>query len=575
MKYEVLDKSVLDNVLAASILDVRPDDLDEDGRIKEAKVSVFGPYVEDEFEFKSIDPQVLFEAVPSSVDGDGDGDAEIASGWCPGGSANGGICYPFNNNRTHWMSTYSGVRNLPIHLAILPGTHNSAFDKQAEWTPSSEVCQDVSPHAQLNAGIRVLDLRVQFYSGYPVGHASRFSIFHSTTNGRTVQEDIIRGVKVYQHGAGWDRRREVVILDFHEFKNFTPAAHAELVSLLKTSFGDSIISPTYKELSISQIWGLPGYKNVVIAYNNSARDASFWPGVNQRWIGSNTPSESELKAFIDRVGAEKKPAGELRSIQVARYVLPFYVPKDMSGQIMSWFASGSATQPIMKHLIINCDWSLRHRLVDNIIYSNQFRSRTLGLQDLEQVRPGDAGIQGMPAVRHGMISLSDQDWAPTVTLPPILDDEPHRLLVCSQANAETELDLHGSDIALKHIRLFKGDAVAFVCLDGSRQWALQVRDCTPNEQGPGIPAPGEGEKFIRYTISHGNYVPLVSLPTVAEANSVVLVVSTALQPTRIRHGEGAEGLEHVIRFGETCAFMYNAEDGRWSLESVMNPTKAD
>jgi hypothetical protein len=573
MKYQVSNGVAIDTVLAANVLDVRPDDLDENGCIKESIAPMYGPYFEDEFEFKSIDPQVLFEAALESVDDNGE--VEISSGWCPGGSASGGVCRPFNNNRTHWMSTYSGVRNLPIHLAILPGTHNSAFDKEASWTPSSEVCQDVSPHAQLNAGIRVLDIRVQFFSGYPVGHPSRFSIFHSTTNGRTIKEDIIRGVKLYQYGHGWDRRREVIILDFHQFKNFTTAAHAELVSLLKTSFGDSIISPTYRELSISQIWGLPGYKNVVIAYNNSARDASFWPGVNQRWIGSNTPSESELKAFIDRVGSESKPAGELRSIQAARYVLPFFVPKDMSGQLMSWFASGSAGHPIMKYFIINSDWSLRHRLVDNIIYSNQFRARTLGLRDLEHVRPGDPAIQGMRPVRHAMVSVSDQNWVPAVTLPPILDDEPHRLLVCSHAKAETVLDLQGSDIALKHIRLFKGDAVAFVCLDGSRQWKLQVRDCTPNEQGQRIPAPGEGEKFIRYTISHGNYAPLLSLPALAEANSVVLVVSNALQETRIRYGQGPVELEHVIRCSETCAFMYNSEAGSWSLESVMTHVITD
>ncbi|MHC8407707.1 PI-PLC domain-containing protein [Pseudomonas sp. TMB3-21] len=583
MKYEMLGAASLDGavlekelpgasmpdiVLLASALDVRPDDLDANGNLKDLPPPVFGPYVEDEFEFKSIHPGSLFDL--GAEDG-----AEINSGWCPGGSASGGVCKPFNNNRTHWMSTYSGVRNLPIHMAILPGTHNSAFDKQASTAPSSEVCQDVSPHVQLNSGIRVLDIRVQYFSGYPVGHPSRFSIFHSTTNGRTVQYDIVRGVKSYHYGQGWDRRREIVILDFHEFKNFTVAAHAELISILKTSFGDSIISPTYKELSISQIWRLPGYKNTVIAYNNGARDSSFWPGVNQRWIGSNTPSESQLKAFIDRVGSESKPAGELRSIQAARYVLPFFVPKDMSGQLMSWFAAGSAGHPIMKYFIINCDWSLRHRLVDNIIHSNYFRAQALGLQDLKYLNAGDPAIQGTSPVRHAMLSINNQHWAARVTLPPIVDDEPHRLLVCSDADAEIQLDLQGSDVALEHVTLVKGDALAFVCLDGSRRWALQVQECTPAEQGHSIPAPGDGEKFIRYAISHGNYAPLVSLPKLAEANSVVMVVSIALLETRIRDGLGPNDFEHVIRPGETCAFTYDAETGSWSLESVMKNVITD
>jgi hypothetical protein len=564
----VVDK-ILDKTMLAQVLDVSSGDLDDNGQIKDYVPPVFGPYFERDVEQQSLASENILDGGPGPIKIESE--AEIAAGWCPNGSLHDGVCKPFNNNRTHWMSTYGGVRNLPIHMAVLPGTHNSGFDKKASYTPSSEVCQDVSPHEQLNAGIRVLDIRVHHYSGYPLGDPRRFMIFHSATSGRTIQGDIINGVKSFHYGKGWDRRREVVILDFHQFRNFSSTAHSELIGILKTSLGGAIISPTYRDLSISQIWNLSGYRNVVVAYNDGARDPGFWPGVNQRWIGSNTPSESELKAFIDRVGNEVKPAGELRSIQAARYVLPFFVPKDMSGQLMSWFASGSARHPIMKYFIINSDWSVRHRLVDNIIYSNQVRSRALGLQDAVQVTPADVDVRSMPSAEHMTFRISDEHWTPKVALPPILNDGPHRLLICSDATRECVLDMQSSDFPMEGVRLFKGDAVAFVSVNGTRQWELQVRGCTPNADGNVIPAPCDGEKFILYTLSHGNYSPLVSLPAVAPANSVVLVVSKAPHETRICHAHRPDEVEHVIRLGEARAFMYNADTGRWSMETLSWP----
>ncbi|KRA86471.1 hypothetical protein ASD91_18890 [Pseudomonas sp. Root68] len=248
---------------------------------------------------------------------------------------------------------------------------------------------------------------------------------------------------------------------------------------------------------------------------------------------------------------------------------PFDGAKDISGSLMSWFAAGSASHPIMKYYIINCDWSLRHRLVDNIIFSNQFRSRALGIPDVVQASPTSIGVQGMPSARHMILQIDDAHWTETVALPPILDEEPHRLLVCSDADAECELDLRGSDVPLPGVRLSKGEVVALVCLDGSRQWALQVRECSPNEHGHVIAAPCDGEKFIRYTLSVGNYAPLVYLPAEAPANSVVLIVCDALYTTRIGHSQGTDELEHVISAGQVLAFTYSTASRQWHKQEVL------
>ncbi len=42
---------------------------------------------------------------------------------------------------------------------------------------------------------------------------------------------------------------------------------------------------------------------------------------------------------------------------------------------MSWFAAGEYNSPIMKFYIINTDWSLRCRHIDNCIHANSFRNQ--------------------------------------------------------------------------------------------------------------------------------------------------------------------------------------------------------
>jgi hypothetical protein len=287
----------------------------------------------------------------------------------------GGIYKPFVYRRTNWMLAYSGVSRLRIQDCILPGTHNSGSDKEAPRSPSSETCQDVSPFKQLQAGIRVLDLRVQFYSGYASGDSRRFQIFHSSNSGRTVQGDVLRALQQFRALSDADTTREIVILDFHQFKGFSDVAHKELAALIKRELGEkAIVAPSMANKTVGEIWR-SGPANTVIAYNNGSRDPLFWGGVNQRWIGSNTPTNNQLKAFLDKVGAEKKGEFELKSVQCAKYALPFFVPNDRSGDIMKWFPLGNNSL-IMKHHIINTDWSLRQQLVDNCIYSNWLRAET-------------------------------------------------------------------------------------------------------------------------------------------------------------------------------------------------------
>ncbi|MDZ3990938.1 hypothetical protein [Pseudomonas sp. Teo4] len=353
------------------------------------------------------------------------------AGWCPSGSWSGGICKPANNNRSNWMERYSGARVLPIGETLLLGTHNAAFDKEAPRTPSFETCQDVRIYQQLMWGVRALDLRVQYFSG--AKGAGRFAIFHEGTNGRTVEADILRELLRYRRDARADK--EIVILNFHRFKNFTREAHAELNALLKRVLGQSIIPPTCREAAIVQLWALN--KNTVVSYNHDARDVSFWPGVSQRWIGSNTPSLDRLGKFIREVGNEPKAFGDLRAIQAARYSNPFFTPKDMSGHIMRWFAATKEGGPIASHYIINTDWSLRCRVADNIIYANSVRARQRGAHVI-QSSPNTAGAR-VQTQSYGIYKMENGNWKQTLDFAPNTSGYPSIQVIASDAEYASEI----------------------------------------------------------------------------------------------------------------------------------------
>ncbi|MGE7990406.1 hypothetical protein ACQKPE_05040 [Pseudomonas sp. NPDC089554] len=331
---------------------------------------------------------------------------EPKDGYCPGGGVNNGVCTPEDYVRFDWMERYAGVRVLPIGEAILLGTHNSGFDKKAFPAPSSETCQDRPINDQLAWGVRSLDLRVEFFSASQ--GARRFRIFHNSTNNRTVETDVLRALSEYRYYKG--AHKEIVILNFHRFNKFTYAAHDELRELIKRYLGKTIVPVACKEAAIVQLWAMG--MNTVVSYNHTYRDASFWPGVQQRWIGKHTPSENEMANFILRVAQENKGFGDLRAIQAAYYSLPFFVPKDLSRQLITWFSAWGDHAPIQGHYIINTDWSLRQRLADKVVYANQRRAAARDLRIIESSTSSGSVVQTRA---YGIFSILNGGSGATLT----------------------------------------------------------------------------------------------------------------------------------------------------------------
>jgi hypothetical protein len=279
---------------------------------------------------------------------------------------------------TQWMANIPHLGRLRIAELILPGTHNAGMDKKSpNFNWPQEITQDVSPEEQIQQGIRSLDLRVSFYESYPVSDPKRFQLFHGTSSGRNIANDILVPVQRFYRDLerNGEDAREIIILDFHQFKDFTAQAHKQLHEQIIQTLGDRLIPHDLRRLTLNELWTEHPRRNVVIAYNASQSNARFWDGVDQRWSGSNLNNTRELKAFIDTVAASHRSDSRLEAVQCAKYVLPFHVPDDFSDKIDEWFKSQDEHSYIQNFRTINTDWSLRSNIVSNCIHANQIKAR--------------------------------------------------------------------------------------------------------------------------------------------------------------------------------------------------------
>jgi hypothetical protein len=494
------------------------------------------------------------------------------SGFCPGGSVSQGICTPFSNiYRSTWMSAYPSARHLRIVDCTLPGTHDSGFDMEAPYTNSIETCQDVSPFKQLMAGIRVLDLRVQFFPGYPAGAPGRFSIFHDGNSGRTVKVDILdKLLEFHRHSADQgDAKKEIVILDFHQFKDFNDAAHEELAQLIKEKLEMSIIPPWMSDLTIVQTWQVANL-NVIIAYNANPRDRLFWAGVNQRWIGENVVTSDELKRFMDDVALESKPRGELRSIQSAKYVqtLPVPVPDDISKSLWEWFGAETVDSYINKFFIINTDWSLRQRLIDNCIYSNMLKVSQVESVFGFLVPQGDSVT--LPSGHRAMIVYIDNgQWAAIIRLP---DTAPEyaTIIICHLATYESHLVTTNTDFPAEELVLNEGDVLMLTRLSG--RWSILKPVELADARMTVIRNPRRYEKVMLHTLADGQFVQHFSLPDTAAHHSYIIIKSQATMTATLSGTNLEQGQDLAIPFGFFGMFVFDSSVGKWTYIEIDDGT---
>lgn len=277
-------------------------------------------------------------------------------------------------NYQRWMGDLPEIGCLRIDQLVLPGSHDSGMDKKADsLTVPQEVTQDVPCIEQIQGGVRVLDLRVRANREYTPNELGRYKLYHLNPSGRTLLGDVINQLNHFYDDPA--NQREIVILDFHELDNFGASEHTWMQEMLQRHMGQRLIPYALRDLTLDQLWREHYGKTVVIAYNHAKR-AEHWPGVEQVWMGENTPSTDELKAFMDKIASQNR-SGRLWSIQCAKYNKVVFTPDDFSDKIDLWFKSQDLQSYIQKFAIINTDWTLRSRLVDNCIHACQLRAQAM------------------------------------------------------------------------------------------------------------------------------------------------------------------------------------------------------
>ena len=494
---------------------------------------------------------------------------------CPGADISDGIC-PQTGYRLAWMSVMAGGYPLRIADAILPGTHDSGMDKKAPRPTSPETCQDREVIIQLYAGIRVFDIRVEYYAGMK-DTPNEFMIFHLNTNGRTVASDFLDAINTFRAYSGeqGNTKQEIIILDFHEFKNFNEVAHRRLAELIKNRLHTSVIIPRWMNpLSIEQIWEY-GELGVVVAYNEgnqSLRDPLFWNGVKQKWIGEDQVSSYELKLYMDQVSLEQKPFEELRSIQCAKYAFT-YNPDDISDSIRQWFYSEAYENSyIQKFYIINTDWSLRQRLVDNCRHANGEKIKWLKQHDsfyshteLITQNP-DESYRVSSAFRFLRVQIGDSHWAKELSLSTPTQGNPEACItITSNATMASNLLLTGTDIPHASLPLIAGDTVALrVRSNGSRLWWEFIGpDYLAVQNDSSIPTPQLFEKLIRYRLSNGHFASELYLPSQAPDASVIHVSSTAALTATIKKDYLMGGKDISVPNGFSGLFVFHVSTRCW------------
>ncbi len=248
---------------------------------------------------------------------------------------------------SRWMQLYAPVlKKLTVHDLTLPGTHDSGtYDMVTpfkKWTAT----QDLSIGRQLQAGTRSLDLRV----GYQLHKSGneKFILVHDTWRSHVAVADALRQTVTFSQA----NPQEIVVLDFHRFVDLGDGGfdYAGLISLIKSCLDVRMIPPNDQRKSLNDLWQ-NSTRRIVVAFNSSNSDPAFWPGVDQKWAGSDVTSADGLKKYIEATVAQPLPSG-LWSFQAA--VAPLTGPPVLSPELGNWFHGG--TQWSQAANIIAVDW---------------------------------------------------------------------------------------------------------------------------------------------------------------------------------------------------------------------------
>lgn len=268
--------------------------------------------------------------------------------------------------RKSWMGDLrSFIGNKKLWQLSLPGTHNAGMDRYANYSNSYITCQYDTFWYHLESGIRVLDIRLKYFSGYS-NTGLRFRHTHSQESGRTLSE-MMNAVREFLQ----KNPTEIVILDIHELstQRGTPVPFQELHNYLVGEFSWALIPRTAVNMTMNEIRANYPRGGIVLAAPSGLSNLNptlIWSQINHRWAGSGLVSTSRLYSHIDSVMRNPPAAGALWSMSATCY--SGWGVQNIKSELDSWYSIGSEWQ--RKSNIINVDFFNDSEIVRNCIESN-------------------------------------------------------------------------------------------------------------------------------------------------------------------------------------------------------------
>lgn len=119
------------------------------------------------------------------------------------------------------------------------------------------------------------------------------------------------------------KKHELIILQFQEFKNFRPSDYERLLTQLTQGFSGTgsstkILPRAASDLTIRDVRSRYVGHNIIIASDKFGSHSDVWNDISHEWIGHDIPSEQELDIFIDQKTQETNQS-KLWSLQSVRY----------------------------------------------------------------------------------------------------------------------------------------------------------------------------------------------------------------------------------------------------------------
>jgi 1-phosphatidylinositol phosphodiesterase len=275
----------------------------------------------------------------------------------------------------NWMESTPGIDNLTLHTLALPGTHNAGCDWQASYAliPGRHwvACQHKSFYDQLKNGARALDLRWTYnhrsegVEKYRIQHNGFLS---SRTLGH-LQTDVIRFLS--------ENPDEFIIFDFHEMKDGDQAF--DFVWFNKVFLhllANRIIPSNNSHLSLRQLKDISPTQRILVhaTRHHELNREWFCDKIEHAWIGTQTPSANDVKAFIGEVLAAPPSSYRPWSLSATSYTA-LGGPVDIHADLDLWFDPDKSDW-LRRCNIVNIDFIEESKLVRfcrtaNLIKSGQ------------------------------------------------------------------------------------------------------------------------------------------------------------------------------------------------------------